>query len=66
MKKAVVILVLLVVLTLAFSSVAYAAPGGMPAAHGVEGKEFGGVITWFLGVNGPIALAEHVAGCYAP
>lgn len=65
MKKAIVLLILLVLLVTAFTSVAYAAPGGMPAAHGVDGRTFGGVVAGLATTN-PLALADHVAGCFGP
>lgn len=58
-------MVVVVVALVAGSAVALAAPGGMPAAHGVDGKTFGGVVSAVAQAN-PIALAEHVGGCYTP
>ena len=37
-----------------------AAPGGMPAAHGVDGKTFGKLVS-DLARSGPGAVADHVA-----
>ena len=44
MKKLVVLLVV-VVLLLALSAPAFAAAGGVPAAHGVDGRTGGGLIS---------------------
>lgn len=62
MKKrfaAVVSTVLLAVAVLA--PAALAAPGGMPAAHGVDGKTFGKVVSGLAQMD-PMALAAHVSG----
>ena len=61
MKKAVVVLVLVLLLTLAFSSIAFAAPGGMPAAHGVDGMTFGGLVSEAAQMD-TFWLVEHVSG----
>ena len=45
-----------------FSANILAARGGMPAAHGVEGRTFGGVVGGLAQTN-PIVLAEHVREC---
>ena len=66
MKKTLIrivsILALVVMLTTVLAPMALAAKGGMPAAHGVDGRTFGGAVVSFLAKNGPIALAEHVSG----
>ena len=36
-----------------------AAPGGMPAAHGVDGKTFGRLVS-DLARSGPGAVARHI------
>lgn len=61
MKKLVLALVLSVLVASAFSSVAFAAQGGMPAAHGVDGRTFGAVVS-NLAQSAPSALAAHVSG----
>jgi len=67
MKKAVLVLVLLVLLTLAFSSIAYAEPGGRgaPALHGVDGRTFGALVS-YAAKNCPAELVAHVRGGPAP
>jgi hypothetical protein len=40
---------------------ALAAPGGMPAAHGVDGKTFGAAVSG-LAQSAPGAVAAHVSG----
>jgi len=35
---------------------------GMPAAHEVDGRTFGGAVAGLTQTN-PLALAEHVSGC---
>lgn len=55
----------IVAITLAFLLIAapfaLAAPGGMPAAHGVDGRTFGGAVSGLATTN-PGALADHVSG----
>lgn len=41
---------------------ALAAPGGMPAAHGVDGKTFGKAVST-LAKSCPGAVADHVRAC---
>jgi hypothetical protein len=41
--------------------VSFAAPGGMPAAHGVDGATFGTVVSG-VAQTAPSALANHVSG----
>lgn len=41
---------------------ALAIPGGMPAAHGADGRTFGCLVST-LAQGEPGAVAEHVAGC---
>ena len=55
--KTVVIAVLILALVV---TPALAAPGGMPAAHGVDGKTFGKLVS-DLARSGPGAVADHVA-----
>ena len=65
MKKLVVVLVV-VVLLFALSAPAFAFPNGavgVPAAHGADGKTFGGLVS--AGARGEITdfnLAEHARG----
>ena len=61
MKKMLVAVVLTVLLASALSSVAYAAAGGTPGAHGVDGKTFGGLVS-ARAQDYPGALAEHTSG----
>ena len=53
------ILAVLLVLAILVTPV-LAAPGGMPAAHGVDGKTFGKLVS-DLARSGPGAVADHVA-----
>jgi hypothetical protein len=62
MKKLVSLIVLTVVLSVAFTGVAFAAQGGMPGAHGVDGETFGGLVSELAQEN-PAGLVEHVTGC---
>lgn len=39
---------------------AFAATGGAPAAHGVDGRTFGAVVSGLVTTNGGQALAAHV------
>ncbi len=59
------LVVLIVVLTLLFVAVAPAMAMGMPDAHGVDGRTFGAVVSE-LAQTDPMALVEHVTGCFAP
>lgn len=45
MKKLVIAVILSVLVASALSSVAFAAQGGMPAAHGVDGRTFGEAVS---------------------
>ncbi len=53
------LLVALVMTMMIFSSV-FAASGGTPAAHGVDGKTFGGLVS-NLAQSYPGAIADHVS-----
>ena len=64
MKKLLVVLVV-ISLMMVFASTAFAAPGGMPGAHGVDGPTFGGAIS-ARALECPIGLAGHVSGCFGP
>ncbi|GEM_PF-2256505 len=59
-----VLVTVLVVMGLVAGSVA-AAAGGMPAAHEADGRTFGEVVSG-LAQTDPLALAEHVSGCFGP
>ena len=63
MKKAMMIAVFVIVLAVIFTIPAtlFAAPGGAPAAHGVDGKTFGGLVS-DLAKMYPGAVADHVSG----
>jgi len=61
MKKLSVSLVMTFVLAIMLASVAFAAPGGTPAAHGVDGQTFGAAVSG-LAQSAPGALAEHTSG----
>jgi hypothetical protein len=39
---------------------AFAAQGGAPAAHGVDGRTFGAVVSGLVTTSGGQALASHV------
>ena len=60
MKKLVFALVLSVLVASAFSSVAFAAQGGMPAAHGADGRTFGSLVSG--GRAGGMPAAHGVDG----
>jgi len=60
MKKIVVSMMLALVVSVMFANVAFAG-GGMPAAHGVDGKTFGSVVS-STAQSEPGALAEHTSG----
>ena len=63
MKKVfrpILVCMIVVAMTVVFASVTFAAPGGAPAAHGVDGKTFGGLVSE-LAQSYPGAVAEHVS-----
>jgi hypothetical protein len=60
-KKSLVFAVVLAVIVLAMAAPAFAAPGGMPAAHGIDGKTFGAAVS-ALAQSAPGAVATHVSG----
>jgi hypothetical protein len=60
MKKLTVSLVLTLVLAVMVANVAFAA-GGAPAAHGVDGRTFGTLVST-TAQSAPGALAEHTSG----
>ncbi len=62
MKKRLVAFVSTAALAVAvLAPAALAAPGGAPAAHGVDGPTFGKAVSG-LATSNPIALAAHVSG----
>lgn len=60
MKKTLVSVAAVALLAIG-STTANASPGGMPAAHGVDGKTFGKVVSQ-LAKSSPGAIASHVSG----
>jgi ABC-type sugar transport system substrate-binding protein len=61
MKKMLIALVLVLLLALMVSTVAFAAAGGVPAVHGVDGRTFGGLVSGLAQID-PLALVAHVSG----
>jgi hypothetical protein len=61
MKKMLIALVLVLLLAMMVSTVAFAAAGGVPAVHGVDGRTFGGLVSGLAQID-PLALAAHVSG----
>jgi hypothetical protein len=62
MKKMLIALVLVLLLAMMVSTVAFAAAGWRaPAIHGVDGRTFGGLVS-ALAQFDPLALAAHVSG----
>ncbi len=61
MKKLVRSLMLAIALTALLAFPALAHQGGMPAAHGVDGRTFGWLVSELAKTN-PLALAAHVSG----
>ncbi|MDP3968764.1 MAG: hypothetical protein Q8Q02_10810 [Nocardioides sp.] len=61
MKKLLAALALSAAFVLGGSTMASAAPGGMPAVHGVDGKTFGSAVSG-LAKSDPAALVQHVTG----
>jgi hypothetical protein len=60
-KKLARSLVLAAAITAMAAVPALAASGGMPAAHGVDGRTFGAAVSGLATTN-PQALAAHVSG----
>jgi hypothetical protein len=60
MRKIISAIVFSTVLAVASVGTAFAA-GGLPAAHGVDGRTFGGLVA-NLAQNDPGALVSHVSG----
>jgi hypothetical protein len=66
MNKLFNVVVITMFLLVAFTGVAFAAQGGMPGAHGVDGPPYGpafGKAVSELAQEDPAALVEHVTGC---
>jgi hypothetical protein len=61
MKKLAFVALFVIVLAAFAVQPAAAASGGMPAAHGVDGKTFGSAVSNLAQTN-PAALADHVSG----
>lgn len=61
MKKLVVFVSAAVLALAVMAAPAFAAPGGMPAAHGVSGHDFGKAVS-SLAQSAPGAVAAHVTG----
>lgn len=59
MKKTIVASLLVISFVLSVAAISFA--GGMPAAHGVDGRTFGGAVSGLAQTN-PAALAAHVSG----
>ena len=59
MKKMIIATFLMIALAIASFSPVSADPGGMPGAHGVDGKTFGMVVS-NLAQSSPGAVADHV------
>jgi len=57
--RPILVCMIVVAMTLVFTSVIFAAPGGAPAAHGVDGKMFGGLVN-DLAHTYPGAVADHL------
>jgi hypothetical protein len=60
MKKGIYALVLAMLLAATLVAPALAAQGGMPGAHGVDGRTFGSLVSE-LAKSEPGAVAEHVS-----
>jgi hypothetical protein len=60
MKQTLLVLALAVVLLVLPASMALADEGGMPAAHGVDGKAFGKAVS-AAAKSSPGAIADHVS-----
>ena len=60
MKKLLSSLLVAMFVTMMVAGTALAAPGGMPAAHGVDGQTFGAVVSG-AAQSAPGAIAEHVS-----
>jgi hypothetical protein len=60
MKRLIATLALAAVMMIP-AAAAFAAPGGAPGVHGVDGQTFGGLVSG-LAQGNPDALATHVSG----
>jgi hypothetical protein len=61
MKKTLVVMSIVAVVMAVMAVPVLAAPGGAPAAHGVDGKTFGAAVSG-LAQSAPGAVAAHVSG----
>lgn len=61
MKKTLVVMSVVAVVLAVMAVPVLAAPGGAPAAHGVDGKTFGAAVSG-LAQSAPGAVAAHVSG----
>ena len=61
MKKTLVLMSVVAVVMAVMAVPVLAAPGGAPAAHGVDGKAFGAAVSG-LAKSAPGAVAAHVSG----
>jgi acid phosphatase family membrane protein YuiD len=60
MKKVLSSLLVAMFVAVMVAGTALAAPGGMPAAHGVDGQTFGAVVSG-AAQSAPGAIADHVS-----
>jgi hypothetical protein len=61
MKKLIAGAALAAAAVLGSATMASAAPGGMPALHGVDGQTFGSAVSG-LAQSSPATLVSHVSG----
>ena len=61
MKKTLVVMSIVAVVMAVMAVPVLAAPGGAPAAHGLDGKTFGAAVSG-LAQSAPGAVAAHVSG----
>ena len=61
MKRSLIIMSVVVAVLAIMVVPALAAPGGTPAAHGVDGKDFGAAVSG-MAQSAPGAVAAHVSG----
>jgi hypothetical protein len=61
MKFSICVLALVMAIAIGIPA-AFAQEGGMPAAHGLSGAEFGAAVS-DLATSEPGAVADHVSGC---
>jgi hypothetical protein len=61
MKRTIRSIVLATIIAALAAAPVLAGAGGMPAAHGVDGRTFGGAVSG-LAQSNPLGLAGHVSG----